>query len=259
MRIKSTLAQLIYRGVFMIISAIAVVQTFIGSDGFNVLTFQYYTNWSNWLAFACMAVVFASTAARFGRDERRGHNTVLPFFKFNVTVIIFVTFAVYAFLLPDAPLILKAEYWTSFSNLTKHFLCPLLFVLDFVLFDAHRRVRASYPLLGMLLPVLYCAVILARAGIYAAACGGAIPESRIGDYFPYFFLDFQELGAGVIGWIFAFVAIFAALGYIVWLIDKIDRTDGKLRLDFSAFDESSMTDFIHTLRVRKSGMQRAAE
>ena len=121
MRISSLFAQMIYRAVFLVFSAAAVAMTFVNDDGFNAGTFLYYTSWSNWMIFAVMAAVFVGTAKRYARGERQGYNKTLRFFKFNATVIIFVTFAVYAFVLPEAPLIFKPEYWTSASNLLKHF------------------------------------------------------------------------------------------------------------------------------------------
>lgn len=93
MRISSLFTQMIYRAVFLVFSAAAVAMTFVNDDGFNAGTFLYYTSWSNWMIFAVMAAVFVGTARRYARGERQGYNKTLRFFKFNATVIIFVTFA----------------------------------------------------------------------------------------------------------------------------------------------------------------------
>lgn len=224
MRISSLFTQMIYRAVFLVFSAAAVAMTFVNDDGFNAGTFLYYTSWSNWMIFAVMAAVFVGTARRYARGERQGYNKTLRFFKFNATVIIFVTFAVYAFVLPEAPLIFKPEYWTSASNLLKHFLCPLLFVFDWILFDAHHIVKPHWPFVGLLLPLSYCIVVEARAGIYAGMCGGTIPEAELGDYFPYFFLNFQTLGiGGLLMWVGILICVFLALGFVVYGVDKAGK------------------------------------
>lgn len=222
MRIDSLFAQMIYRGIFLVLSAGAVALTFAGSDGFNAGTFLYYTSWSNWLIFAVTIAVFAGTVKRYARGETHGHNEALRFLKANATVLIFVTFAVYAFVLPDAPLIAKADYWTDISNLLKHFICPLMFVFDWILFDAHGIVKVSWPFKGLILPLIYCIAVEARAGIYAGMSGGTIPEAELGNYFPYFFLDFQTLGVGgLFMWIGILICVFTALGFVVFGVDKI--------------------------------------
>ena len=70
----------------------------------------------------------------------------------------------------------------------------------------------------------YCIVVEARAGIYAGMCGGTIPEAELGDYFPYFFLNFQTLGiGGLLMWVGILICVFLALGFVVYGVDKAGK------------------------------------
>ena len=64
---------------------------------------------------------------------------------------------------------------------------------------------------------------------YVFILGAAIPNFE----YPYFFLDVNELGYdGVMVWVVILVAAFSALGYLLWLYNRIVKEDGKIRFDF---------------------------
>lgn len=193
------------------------------ADDLNLNFLKYYTNLSNWFAFAVSVIVLKDNVKRVKAGERRGHNKAVPVLKFMTTVMILVTFVVYSTML-ESPFTLR--YWRNIYSLTCHIFVPVLFVLDFFLYDEHRTVKVYYPLLSMIIPLIYAICIL-----IAGAC---IPDFK----YPYFCLDVNRFGyGGVALWMLAFIAGFAVLGYLLWLYDKRVKVGGKWKHDFSRIDK----------------------
>lgn len=218
--INNRLAQLVYRSIFLAISIFGIIESFgLFADqtpGLDCLV--YYTSLSNFLCFGVMLVVLISTYKHVAKGELRGHNTSIVHLKFSTTIIILVTFAVYNILLTDN---MFGPGWNSLGNLTKHIICPLLFVLDFILFDKHHTVKLYDLLLCTVLPLIYVVFILIR--------GAILPSDYTGTIYPYFFLDAAELGyPKVFLWVVILVLVFIAIASLFYLYDKIERKDKKL-------------------------------
>ncbi len=222
---KNLLTQLIYRVVLCVVSAFACLLSlgifYIGVNGGNEFSWgflKYYTNLSNYFVLAVSVVVLADTVKQVKNGEREGYNRKLHTFKFMTVIMILVTFLVVIFLL-DSPL--KASYWRNVGNMSYHFLAPLLFVLDYILFDEKRTLSVFAPLLSLILPLVYV--------VYIFILGAAIPNFE----YPYFFLDVKGIGyGGVLLWVLALLGIFVVLGYLLWLWNRFDKIDGKWKFDF---------------------------
>ena len=131
---------------------------------------------------------------------------------------ILVTFLVVIFLL-DSPL--TANYWRNIGNMSYHFLAPLLFILDYILFEKKRSVSVFAPLYSLIIPLVYVC--------YVFILGAIIPNFE----YPYFFLNVDNLGyGGVCLWVLGLLGVFTALGYLLWLWNRFDKIDGKWKLDF---------------------------
>ena len=188
-------------------------------DDLNLDFLKYYTNLSNWFVFVVSVIVLADNVKRVKAGERRGHNKAVPVLKFMTTVMILLTFIVYSTML-ESPFTLR--YWRNLYSLVCHIFAPVLFVLDYMLYDEHRTVKVYYPLLSMIVPLVYAFAVL--------VVGSCIPDFK----YPYFLLDVSRFGyGGVALWMLAFIAGYALLGYLLWLYDKLIKVNGKWRLDFS--------------------------
>lgn len=224
------LTQAIYRIVFCCISGLGVILTFgffetKGAPSFRISdTFwQFYTNLSNYYCFAIGVAVCASTIKKLRRGERKGNNTCVPTLKFCGVVMIMVTFFVYIILLGD---VTSPNFWNSLGNLCYHVAAPILFIVDFAVFDEHKKIKILDPLKTLVMPLIYVVYIL----IYGAICRAVGADF---DY-PYFFLNVDKLGyGGVIGWVAILLVIFTAVGYLLFVYDKLVKKDGKWKLDFS--------------------------
>ena len=221
---KNLLTQMIYRIVLCCVSAVAVLLSFRifyvgkGAESLSWVFLKYYTNLSNYFVFAVSVIVLADNVKRVYAGEREGYNRKIRNFKFITTVMILVTFLVYSILLGEP---FTADFWRNFGNLSYHVFAPVLFVLDYFLFEEKKSVSVFAPLLSLILPLVYVC--------YVFILGAAIPNFE----YPYFFLDVNELGYdGVMVWVVILVAAFSALGYLLWLYNRIVKEDGKIRFDF---------------------------
>ena len=222
---RNMLTQLIFRVVLCVVSAFAVLLSlgifYIGFNGGNEFSWnflKYYTNISNYFVFAVSVIVLADTVKRIRKGETEGYNRKIRTFKFMTVVMILVTFLVVIFLL-DSPL--EASYWRNIGNMSYHFLAPLLFILDYILFEKKRSISVFAPLYSLIIPLVYVC--------YVFILGTIIPDFG----YPYFFLNVNELGyGGVCLWVLGLLGVFTVLGYILWLWNRFDKIDGKWKFDF---------------------------
>ncbi|MDE7163743.1 MAG: Pr6Pr family membrane protein [Clostridia bacterium] len=232
---NSLFTQMIYRIVLCCVAGLATLLSFRffynvytndstwdfvkGVSDLNLNFLKYYTNISNWLVFGVSVAVLADNVKRVRAGEKYGHNRVVPALKFMTTVMIAVTFLVYSTMLENP---FTIRYWRNLYNLSCHVFSPVLFVLDFMLFDEHRTVKVYYPVLGLIFPLIYF--------FYILLLGACIPDFK----YPYFFLDVDKYGYGIVGLgVLAFTAGFLIIGYLLWLYDKLIKVNGKWKLVFS--------------------------
>lgn len=240
---KNLVVQLIYRMVACGVSFLAVILSFNiffyheRTAVPNWEIFKYYTNLSNYFVFVVSMAVLIGTIRRVLRGEREGYNRVWRTFKFMTVVMILVTFLVYLILLGNP---LSLGFWTDLGNLSYHVLAPILFILDYILFEEKKSISVLAPVYSLIIPLVYVGYIF----ILGAAIGNFV--------YPYFFLDVHTLGyGGVLLWVLALLVVFTVLGYLLWLWNRLEKKDGKLRFDFhnvlhplrkNATDERSESD-----------------
>jgi len=133
-------------------------------------------------------------------------------FKGAVVLFLTITALVSYFVLapeaPDAPVLALGMT----SGTIEHELNPLLAVVDFVLFDAHRRLRWRHAALWLIYLVAYAAFTTIRAELLATP------------HYPYGFVDLGELGwGGFLLNIAMYGAGFYVLGLVVVAIDRALR------------------------------------
>jgi hypothetical protein len=223
---NNLVAKLIYRSCFCMFSFITIlfITGFFSLDGHDTVTLNedviyYYTNLSNYLCFGVMLACLVDDARQLLRGTLRGH-TRAPFLKhlkFVATPIIAVTFVAYGLLLGEPDTL---RFWNDLPNISYHVFCPVLFILDTLLFDEHKTIGYLDPFLTLVLPFFYVVVI-------------EIMGAKTGRY-PYFFLNAKELGmGGLCMWLAILLGMFLLLGYLLFLYDKLVKRDGKWRLDFA--------------------------
>lgn len=170
-----------------------------------------------------MTFVLRHNIKEIKENKEYNYNKHLTSFKFYATIAILVTFLVYNILLTDN---MFGNGWNNLGNLTKHIICPLLFIFDYILFDKHHQLKIKDCFLCTVLPLIYVAFILIR--------GALVPSNYKGTIYPYFFLNVSDIGYLKVSlWIITLVVIFIILAFILYLYDKLEIKDGKINFKIS--------------------------
>ena len=172
-----------YRSSFVAVGLLGILAS-IGFFEYNYREefYVYFTNLSNYLCFGIMSVEYILTL----KDDRHRFAKLMPPLKFAATLSILLTFFVFNFILADvyyggSP---KAKY--EISSVLYHVVLPLMFTADTILFDDRKRMRLYFPVVSVLVPLLYGAFIYIRS---------AIPEIsyKAKVVCPYFFMNEKKL------------------------------------------------------------------
>lgn len=131
------------------------------------------------------------------------------------TYAIVVALVAFTMLPPDDPRYVP-QIMGIMTNTMLHRIVPAMVVLDFLLFDEHRRLKASYPLLWLIYPPLYLTFVLVRAWWWPHDGPGAG-----GSPYPYDFLNLPAVGWAQFGIAcLKVLAAFLASGAVVCLVDR---------------------------------------
>ena len=211
-----------YRTIWMLIALIATAFTFIdhltvlGGDGSPPVLF--YASWSVWITLVASVLGWIWSVRSFLKKQTHEWRRFASV-EFCALIMMIATFIVSAFVLPDK--IWTAGYWTA-SNTFKHFLLPVLTVIDVLVYQRGKVFGVLYPLYAVIPSLLYWAVIVIRALVYRAACGGAIPEAEHALYYPYGFTNFDaghSLG-GLCGLLSGMLIGLILIGYLFFWVNR---------------------------------------
>ena len=207
-----------YQSCFFALSVVAI----FGSVGFFAYRFVwsfyiYFTNLSNYL---CMAVMLAELI----QTERKKEDSfvdVCPCLKFIGLLGILLTFLVFNLLLAHQPGRDPASNFVV-ECVLMHMVLPVLYIVDWILFYEHKKVKWYYPLASALFPLAYLVFIVVHAWAHHFDTGIA---NFAGDgplIYPYFFLNPETQGiGGVVKWSLIILAGFIVVGYAFFGIDRI--------------------------------------
>jgi len=203
---------LIYKGAFIDLCAIGILLNFLSLEQPFYMTLSYYTILSN---LACLVYFIIQFIREWKGIPSKDEWVRL---KGGFTVMIFLTFVIYHFLL--RPVII--EYGTDYevfqlSDILVHYIAPLMVFFDFIFFTEHQKIKKYDPFIWLSIPLIYWIYTL----IYALLGGRFVIGEDVSRY-PYFFLNFEEWGVfGVILWILVLMVIYLILGYGLLGIDKL--------------------------------------
>ena len=216
--IKNRTAQLIFQTAYCVLALIGFITSlgYLNAD-FNENFYVYYTNLSNYICLGMMFCILRQTVKQANKKED-GYCTLAPTFHFLCVILILVTFLVYNILLADENTLL--QYFTSLSNMLMHVILPIMFILNWVLFCEHGKLKWYHPLLSVIMPFIYVVAILIRAPFVTPSADAVI--------YPYFFLDVATLGwGGFFTWVTVLLAVFIAIGYGIYALDRLKSKNKK--------------------------------
>ena len=214
--IKTRTTQLIFQSFFCAIGFVGIVASFGIFDDILNPRWDFYVHFTNISNYLCIGVVFAELV-HTAKKRENSYVTTAPFLKFIGVLAILLTFLVFNFLLAGQPDRAPQANWRV-GSLCFHVILPIMYVLDWLLFYEHKKVRWFYPLASVIFPVLYVAFVFIRAAIVNF-------NPYVPYLYPYFFLNLDNLGvAGVAKWVAMLFVGFIALGYIFYVIDMLIKS-----------------------------------
>ena len=205
---KMNLKFIFYSRVLLFLAAFTGVYLEITKrGGFGMLL--YYTVLSNLLVTLFTAYLLY-VMRRSGENWQSQHLLRL---KGGVTMSIMITCVIYHFML--API---ATDFYRLENFLCHYIVPLWFLADTLLFDKQGQYKIWDPVLWTILPLVYMLFALFNGLVLKLP----VPNSKVSP-FPYFFLDVAKGWDVVIKWCLIIFVAYMVAGFIFYLIKQIKR------------------------------------
>ena len=205
---KMNLKFIFYSRVFLFLAAFTGVYLEITKrGGFGMLL--YYTVLSNLL----VTVFTAYLLYVMRRSGENWQSQRLLRLKGGVTMSIMITCVIYHFML--API---ATDFYRLENFLCHYIVPLWFLADTLLFDKQGQYKIWDPVLWTILPLVYMLFALFNGLVLKLP----VPNSKVSP-FPYFFLDVAKGWDVVIKWCLTIFVAYMVAGFIFYLIKQIKR------------------------------------
>ena len=221
--VKNRTTQIIFQSFYCAIGLIGIVASLGIFDDIKNLRWDFYVHFTNLSNYLCIGILFAELI-QTAKKKEDSYVTVTPFIKFIGVLAIMLTFLVFNFLLAGQPDRDPQANW-RISSISFHVILPIMYVLDWLLFYEHKKLRWFHPLASVIFPLLYVVFVFIRAAIVNF-------NSEVPYLYPYFFLNLDKLGvAGVGKWIVILFIGFITLGYIFYGIDKIIKSKKQLNTE----------------------------
>ena len=213
---KNRTAQLIYQSVYCAFALIGVIGSFgLFKCSFTWDLYIYFTNISSFLCFGVMLAELIQTAKR--KDD--AYVSTSPKLKFISMLGTLLTFLVFNIMIAPGR---SPQFLAAVECILFHMVLPIMFIVDWILFYEHGKVKWTYPLISAVFPIAYCGYVLIHAAILGFDT--SILNSAGSDplIYPYFFFDPAKVGYGGIAmWVAILLAAFIAVGYLFFGVDRL--------------------------------------
>ena len=213
---KNRTAQLVLQSSYMSLGIVAIVSFFgLFEMTWRIDAWILFTNQCN---FLCIGIMIAELVQTIKKKED-SYVTLNPILKFVGLLGIMLTGIIYyAFI---------SQFKNPINNfrvgtILMHVVLPILYIADWILFYEKNKVKLTYPLFALLLPIAYVIFIYIHAAFYKFDTS-ILNYNQDGPYiYPYFFLNVEKLGIGtVLLWCFLIVVGFLAAGFLMYGLDKL--------------------------------------
>ena len=176
--------------------------------GFGMLL--YYTVLSNLLV-----VLFTGYLLwKMRREGDHWQSSSLLRLKGGITMSIMITCVIYHFML--APL---TKDFYRLENFLCHYIVPLWFLVDTIIFDKSRQYKWFDPIVWTVLPLLYMGFAILNGFVLKMD----VPNAKDSP-FPYFFLNANKHGWGfVFRWAAIIFVAYMVSGYLFYLVKNIKK------------------------------------
>ena len=221
--IKNRNAQLIFYTIYCtlgIVGSIACLGIFDDIKTFRWDFYVYFTNISN---FLCLGVMFAALIETVKKKDD-GYVSAAPLLKFIGMLGILLTFIVFNTMLAGAADRDPQLNW-RIGSLLFHVVLPIMYVADWFLFYERKKCKWYYPLASIGFPLAYVLFLLIQAVMLKFDSSILTPTgAKTPLIYPYFFVNLEKEGLMVLVWIVALAAVFAAVGYAFYGLDRLIKS-----------------------------------
>ena len=171
----------------------------------------YYTVLSNLLV-----VIFTGYLLwKMRREGDHWQSSSLLRLKGAITMSIMITCVIYHFML--APL---TKDFYRLENFLCHYIVPLWFLVDTIIFDKSRQYKWFDPIVWTVLPLLYMGFAILNGFVLKMD----VPNAKDSP-FPYFFLNANKYGWGfVFRWAAIIFVAYMVSGYLFYLVKNIKKS-----------------------------------
>ena len=220
--IKNRNAQLIYQTVYCtlgLVGCVACLGIFDDIKRFRWDFYVYFTNISNFLCIGVMLFALIETV----KKKEDGFVTALPVLKFIGMLGILLTFLVFNIMLAGEQGRDPQLNW-RIGSLLFHVILPIMYIADWFLFYERKKCTWRYPIISAAFPLGYAIFLLIHATILGFDSSILTPTegSTTPLIYPYFFVNIDTQGIdGVLMWIGILGAVFIAVGYMFFGIDRL--------------------------------------
>ena len=195
---------------FMFLAAFTGVDLEITKRG-GLGMLLYYTVLSNLL-------VMIFTGYLLWKMRREGdywQSSSLLRLKGGITMCIMITCVIYHFML--APL---TKDFYRLENFLCHYIVPLWFLVDTIIFDKSRQYKWFDPIVWTVLPLFYMGFAILNGFVIKMD----VPNAKDSP-FPYFFLNANKYGWGfVFRWAAIIFVAYMVSGYLFYLVKNIKKS-----------------------------------
>lgn len=205
--------ELCYRIGFLIVAGICLLLHFdINNEYYNTHAFSFFTVQSNIFCFVIMSLILIKYALK-----RKTVSDWLYFFKGMALTAIICTFLVYHFCESCKKYDLTQTGLLGIppKDLLAHYVVPLMFFLDWIVFQPKGNFKWWYIAGWLVFPITYLTGFLTRC-----QCNGPDAFCNV-KKFPYFFLDYETLGIQCFcAYIVMLAVTFACVNALIVLLDQ---------------------------------------
>ena len=171
----------------------------------------YYTVLSNLLVMIFTGYLLW----KMRREGDHWQSSSLLRLKGGVTMSIMITCVIYHFML--APL--TTDFY-RLENFLCHYIVPLWFLVDTIIFDKSRQYKWFDPIVWTVLPLLYMGFAILNGFVLKMD----VPNAKDSP-FPYFFLNANKYGWGfVFRWAAIIFVAYMVSGYLFYLVKNIKKS-----------------------------------
>ena len=218
--IKNRTAQMIYQTIYITLGFVGIVASLGIFDNINNIRWDFYVHFTNISNYFCFGVMLAGLI-QAARKKEDSHVTAVPVLKFIGMLSILLTFLVFNIMLAGAAGRDPQANWRV-GSLIFHVVLPIMYIADWFLFYERKKCKWYYPIASIAFPLAYAIFLLIQAIILNFDTSILIPTTTTPLIYPYFFVNLDTQGVpGVLMWIGILAVVFAAVGYLFFVLDKI--------------------------------------